>query len=283
MTMAAQMLPGMPDVGGSPKFVAQRDREAEAWSFQGRRRIRDERLLAADSRSRAQGHTASFRKFSEPVSTKAFDAAAGGKRDLIAAHDVSGTAGFADGSGRAGAVDRLRERRQSDDRAGGGAKKEMAIRLALGASRRDIVRQILVESVVLSIAGGGVGVLLAMWIGGMLLRLLPLGPIISAISTEPDLRILAFTARDFDSIRRLFRPGARASNYPAGCRVHHEGAGGERIRWRVAGGVPQGAGGGAGGAFPGAADWSWTVPEKPDELAADRYGFSHRSSDELRD
>ncbi len=73
-------------------------------------------------------------------------------------------------------------------------KKEIAIRLALGASRRDIVRQILVESVVLSIAGGGVGVLLAMWIGGMLLRLLPLGALISAISTEPDLRILAFTA-----------------------------------------------------------------------------------------
>lgn len=75
-----------------------------------------------------------------------------------------------------------------------GRRKEMAIRLALGAGRRDIVRQILVESVALALAGGAVGLLLAMWTGGVLLHLLPFGSLVSGIATEPDLRVLAFTA-----------------------------------------------------------------------------------------
>jgi predicted permease len=75
-----------------------------------------------------------------------------------------------------------------------GRRKEMAIQLALGASRGDIVRQILVESVALSLAGGALGVLLASWTGGMLVRLLPFGSLTSALTSDPDLRVLAFTA-----------------------------------------------------------------------------------------
>jgi putative ABC transport system permease protein len=55
----------------------------------------------------------------------------------------------------------------------GSRRKEMAIRLALGAPRRRLLRQLLIESLLLAALGGAAGVLLGQWGVDGLMRLLP--------------------------------------------------------------------------------------------------------------
>jgi predicted permease len=72
--------------------------------------------------------------------------------------------------------------------------KEMAVRLAMGAARTRIVRQLLTESVMLSVAGAALGIAFAYWgvhvIMGLILSSTP-EPL--ALAVAPDWRILAFT------------------------------------------------------------------------------------------
>ncbi len=72
-------------------------------------------------------------------------------------------------------------------------QREIAVRLSLGASRRRLVTQLLVESLVLSGIGGIVGLGLAYALTQGLLALIPTGGQPLLIRPEPDGRILAFT------------------------------------------------------------------------------------------
>ena len=70
--------------------------------------------------------------------------------------------------------------------------KEMAIRSALGASRFRVVRQLLTESVLLSLAGGVLGLLLAVWWSDLLIAL-GKKDIPRALQVGLDWRVLGFT------------------------------------------------------------------------------------------
>jgi putative ABC transport system permease protein len=70
---------------------------------------------------------------------------------------------------------------------------EISVRLALGASRWRIARQLVTESLMLALAGGAIGSLLAMWGTALIVSLSPEG-ITRITETRLDARVLGFTA-----------------------------------------------------------------------------------------
>lgn len=71
-------------------------------------------------------------------------------------------------------------------------KKEMGIRLALGASRGRIIRQLLLESFLLSILGGLVGLLFAFWAKGLFVSFIPPTSQPASVAFEMNARVLLF-------------------------------------------------------------------------------------------
>jgi predicted permease len=72
-------------------------------------------------------------------------------------------------------------------------QREIAVRLALGAGRGRLIRQLLVESLVLAAVGGSLGVGLAVAIDQALIDFLPSGHTPLSLSSTPDWTVLGFT------------------------------------------------------------------------------------------
>lgn len=74
-----------------------------------------------------------------------------------------------------------------------GRQRELSVRVAMGAGRGRLVRQLLTESVLLAALGAAAGILLAQWGANLLLRMVSSGPTTIPLDVHLDVTVLAFT------------------------------------------------------------------------------------------
>ena len=111
--------------------------------------------------------------------------------------------------------------------------REVAIRTALGARRGRIIRQLLTESLILALVGGGLGVLLAVWSKDLLVAFSP-GNIPRLDETQLDGRVLVFTVGLTLTHNFAFWVGAGTPSLEARSCVHAKG---RRAEGRITGQV----------------------------------------------
>ncbi|MGE0554911.1 MAG: ABC transporter permease [Gemmatimonadales bacterium] len=115
-------------------------------------------------------------------------------------------------------------------------RREMAVRAALGAGRGRLFRQLLIESGLLSLAGGLGGLALAVWGVGLVRRALPDLPRIGAVGIDGS--VIGFVALATVGTALLFglTPALQLPNgRQAGRLSDRSGTGDRRVRWTRAG------------------------------------------------
>ena len=92
-------------------------------------------------------------------------------------------------------------------------KREIAIRLALGASRARLIKQLMTESLMLSIAGGTIGFFVAIWSKDILRSLVPFGggPNQQGVSIDPRVLIFALVVSILSGLLFGLAPALQAS------------------------------------------------------------------------
>jgi predicted permease len=111
-------------------------------------------------------------------------------------------------------------------------RKEVAVRLALGATRWALVRQLLVEAAVLVVVGGSAGIVLAHWTLSLLMNFRPPLPVPVSFSVPLDGTVLWFTAGVSILAGLAFGlvPALQATNPDVAPTLKNEGTGGGRPR-----------------------------------------------------
>jgi predicted permease len=113
-------------------------------------------------------------------------------------------------------------------------RREIAVRLAVGAGRFRLVRQLLTEGFLLSALGGALGLVFARWGTQALLGFLPQG---ATLDIKPDLRMLGFTLGVSVLTGLLFSlaPALQATRFDLIPALKNDAAGvaGRRRRWEL--------------------------------------------------
>lgn len=115
-------------------------------------------------------------------------------------------------------------------------RAEIASRLALGASRGRIARQLFTETLVLSIAGAAGAIVLARWVIGVLPSLMPAMPFSAGFDFRLDAKALAFglVATMISACVAGLLPALSASGTAPVAAIKESGTGGPRTWWRDA-------------------------------------------------
>ena len=109
-----------------------------------------------------------------------------------------------------------------------GRQKEIAIRSAMGASRARVVRQMLTESVILSLVGGAAGVMLSVWLADVLTAILPEGaPRVDQVGIDYGVLVFAFGISTLTGILFGLAPALNASRLDVSSSLKEGGRTGE--------------------------------------------------------
>ena len=112
--------------------------------------------------------------------------------------------------------------------------QEYGVRIALGASRARLMRQVLTESAVLSFAGGAVGVLIASWCTDAALLVLPSAlPPVAQVQINSRVLLFSFAVSLFTGILFGFAPAFKAAGLSVQENLKQGGRGTIKRRYRM--------------------------------------------------